>query len=135
MKLVNNHSSYKNIVKIDQQNFDKLQEDAFVSDRLTQIPVTSNLQSNDIHQYQTFELLNDSVDLKDHTAAPCLHIPNIRQEVDQIYEIDRLDVTLQNVQRNETVLLFPPISFDPLNEFTTPGYIACAFPCLFPTGI
>ena len=137
--LINNHSGYKNIVNIDQHNIEQLQEDASVYDHLTQIPSMLNLSTNDtVEQHQSSQqmrLSNDSIDLIEHTASPSLHIPNIRQDVDQILEIDRLSKTLQNSEGDQTVLPFPHISFEPVNEFTTPGYIACAFPCLFPTGM
>ena len=35
---------------------------------------------------------------------------------------------------NDTVMQVPQRAGDPINEFTTEGYIAKAFPCLFPTG-
>ena len=34
----------------------------------------------------------------------------------------------------ELELEYPTTENDPINEFTSEGYIACAFPSLFPTG-
>ena len=38
------------------------------------------------------------------------------------------------IQGNHEMLDWPAIGNNPVNEFRTVGYIACAFPCLFPTG-
>ena len=35
---------------------------------------------------------------------------------------------------NQSTLMWPAIGGTPINEFTTEGYISCAFPTLFPTG-
>lgn len=42
--------------------------------------------------------------------------------------------TLNRMQANNTPLMWPNIDGNPINEFQTPGYIARAFPTLYPTG-
>ena len=38
------------------------------------------------------------------------------------------------MQAGEGPIMWPNIDNNPVNEFQTPGYIACAFPTLYPTG-
>lgn len=42
--------------------------------------------------------------------------------------------TLNRMQAGEGPIMWPNIDNNPVNEFQTPGYIACAFPTLYPTG-
>jgi ATP-dependent DNA helicase PIF1 len=42
--------------------------------------------------------------------------------------------TLDRVENGERPIEWPQINNYPINEFQTPGYIACAFPTLYPTG-
>ena len=50
----------------------------------------------------------------------------------------REDVAIQNtldrIQNENSPMEWPQIDNHPINEFQTPGYIACAFPTLYPTG-
>lgn len=119
-----------------------MQQDGSVHDRLTQVaiptPSTSSCvniaTSNQSHQEN--QLHHDSIDLIDHLAAPSLHIPNSRLGVDEVLNIPSLNEIKLHVHGNRDVVLsFSQMSLNPINEFTTPGYIACAFPCLFSTGI
>jgi hypothetical protein len=52
--------------------------------------------------------------------------------------VDREDVAIQNtldrVQNENNPIEWPQINNHPVNEFQTSGYIACAFPTLYPTG-
>lgn len=41
---------------------------------------------------------------------------------------------LNRVQSEARPIEWPQINNNPINEFQTPGYIACAFPTLYPTG-
>ena len=45
-----------------------------------------------------------------------------------------IDDTLARMQAGVNPVLWPTIDVTPVNEFQTPGYIACAFPTLYPTG-
>lgn len=42
---------------------------------------------------------------------------------------------LGRMQTDETPLMWPNIDGNPINEFQTSGYIACAFPMLYRTGL
>ncbi|PKK75534.1 hypothetical protein RhiirC2_863195 [Rhizophagus irregularis] len=42
--------------------------------------------------------------------------------------------TLDRIQNENHPIMWPQINGNPVNEFQTPGYIACAFPTLYPTG-
>jgi len=42
--------------------------------------------------------------------------------------------TLNRIQDEEQPIIWPQINSNPVNEFQTPGYIAYAFPSLYPTG-
>src|SRR6266498_97647 len=42
--------------------------------------------------------------------------------------------TLNHVQNEIDPIIWSQIDSHPVNEFQTPGYIACAFPALYPTG-
>ena len=42
--------------------------------------------------------------------------------------------TLDRIQDENSPMEWPQIDNHPINEFQTPGYIACAFPTLYPTG-
>jgi hypothetical protein len=48
------------------------------------------------------------------------------------------DVAIKNaldrMQSENNPIAWPQINSSPINEFQTPGYIACAFPTLYPTG-
>jgi len=50
----------------------------------------------------------------------------------------REDVAIQNtldhMQNGNSSIEWPQINNNPINEFKTPGYIACIFPTLYPTG-
>ncbi|RGB22274.1 hypothetical protein C1646_776370 [Rhizophagus diaphanus] len=42
--------------------------------------------------------------------------------------------TLNHIQTENPLITWPQIDNSPINEFQTPGYIAIAFPMLYPTG-
>ena len=42
--------------------------------------------------------------------------------------------TLNRMQNENRPIIWPQINSNPINEFQTPGYIACAFSTLYPTG-
>lgn len=42
--------------------------------------------------------------------------------------------TLDRIQLENPSMIWPQIDHNPINEFQTPGYIAMAFPTLYPTG-
>lgn len=135
--LIRSHSGYRNIVSINQNNLDQLNEDESVLGSLTQIPFNNHDNEISNETLQETLHLNESIDLMEHTAATSIHIPNIRENVDSVLNVGCFNEDIQqNVEEDEglTILPFPSISPEPINEFTTPGYIACAFPCLFPTG-
>ena len=70
-----------------------------------------------------------------HIAAqPRQHpvIPNTFAQVQRPGPNER--AAIQAAIDNDMVMQFPQRAGDPINEFTTEGYIAKAFPCLFPTG-
>lgn len=70
------------------------------------------------------------IDLIDYTVAPDLPIPNIRQDINR-----QLNINQPTPSEEPSVVNFPAVDPHPINEFTTPGYISCAFPWLFPTGM
>lgn len=129
--LTRHHSGYRGIVNIEQCNLDQLPEDGTVIDRLTQVPLSEQHQreeaaiadENDGEITQQGEL----IDLIEHTAAPNVQMPNMRQNVNRLLEINEPDNGIP-------ILQFPAMDRQPINEFTTPGYITCGFPHLFPTG-
>jgi hypothetical protein len=49
-------------------------------------------------------------------------------------EDDAIRMTFERMQEGLSVTTWPRINPSPINEFHTPGYIACAFPTLYPTG-
>ncbi|CAB4437360.1 unnamed protein product [Rhizophagus irregularis] len=42
--------------------------------------------------------------------------------------------TLNRIQNENRPIMWPQINGNPVNEFQTPGYIACVFPTLYPIG-
>ena len=41
--------------------------------------------------------------------------------------------TFNRIQNENSPIIWPQINDKPVNEFQTPGYIACTFPTLYPT--
>ena len=133
--LIRNHSGYRDVVTVNTNVLDDLPEDGSVANRLTQLDDSVNNDQaigtinrnneGDVERRQH----EDNIDLIDHTAAPQLHIPNIREEVNR-----QLNIVQSEQNDAANVVPFPAINPHPINEFTTPGYVANAFPWLFPIG-
>ncbi|GBC15565.1 ATP-dependent DNA helicase PIF1 [Rhizophagus irregularis DAOM 181602=DAOM 197198] len=114
--LKQNNRYYTDIV-IDEEVLQSLPEDGPIDDQLPQI--------DDVEQH-----FNDDDDVyedmigSNFVPAP-LPSPNEEQAIGD---------TLNRMQDNDLPIMWPSIDGTPINEFQTPGYIACAFPTLYPTG-
>ncbi|CAG8753569.1 12071_t:CDS:1, partial [Rhizophagus irregularis] len=84
-------------------------------------PIDEQLQ--DIEEEPDFE--NDE-DVITRTFVPYLP-PAYHEDV-------AIKNTLDRVQDNNRPITWPQMNSNPVNEFQTSGYIACAFPSLYPTG-
>ncbi|KAK3918367.1 Jacalin-related lectin 18 [Frankliniella fusca] len=119
------HNPYYCDVEISSENLDLLPEngDVYLDCRGYDADDTSRDKAFDIEgvHYVSYSELNEeeleSIDLKD--------VPNLSG----ISEKDKVGHSLDN-----NVLLWPSIGVTPINEFGSPGYIAMAFPHLFPFG-
>jgi len=119
------HNPYYCDVEISSENLDLLPEngDVYLDCRGYDADDTSSDKAFDIEgvHYVSYSELNEeeleSIDLKD--------VPNLSG----ISEKDKVGHSLDN-----NVLLWPSIGVTPINEFGSPGYIAMAFPHLFPFG-
>lgn len=139
--LINNHKGYRGIVRIDSNNLEAMPADVSVQDLLTQIPLPLEQQESfddvaDIDSNNGTGQPAEFVDLIEHTAASSVPLQTIRQSLNRILNIEEENRTLPVCENSGEipVLPFPVIDTVPINEFSTPGYIANAFPCLFPTG-
>lgn len=112
------NNRYYNDISIDDEVLQSLPENCSIIDQFQQI------QDDQINE----DLSNNEFDgeMISRTFVPIL--PSSHRE----------DVAIKNaldrMQASNPPLLWPLINNSPINEFQTPGYIACAFPTLYPTG-
>ena len=119
--LIDIHSGYRDIVTIDQNSLDALPDDGSVLNQLTQLTIPDHQlpadeehvnQVNTQNEQQIQEEQLPLIDLIDHAAAPNLHIPNMRQDVDRL-----LNINSPNSNNQVPVLPFPAVDPQPINEF------------------
>ena len=115
--LKENNRYYTDIV-IDKEVLHSLPENRAIDDILPQL---DDIEGHDFNGDD--DGLEDSVD-RNFVPIP-LPSPN---------EESAIDDTLTRMQAGVNPVLWPTIDVTPVNEFQTPGYIACAFPTLYPTG-
>ncbi|KAE8745030.1 hypothetical protein FOCC_FOCC008342 [Frankliniella occidentalis] len=117
-----NNVYYEN-VEISEENLNLLPEDGNVMDIVTdESEVDANLENlnSDDNPEEPEEILSQSFVPLELTRNQDNHIVNL---------LNGKDATI-----SEGVLDWPTIGKEPLSEFNTVGYIAQAFPTLFPTG-
>src|SRR5581483_11805034 len=116
--LKENNNYYRDIT-IDQEILNSLPENGSIINMLPQI--------QDEQSEEEGEDVNDNEDkVVSRTFVPLLP-PTNREDV-------AINETLDRMQNNDPPLLWPTIESTPINEFQTPGYIARAFPTLYPYG-
>jgi hypothetical protein len=111
--LKGNNRYYKDII-IDNEILRSLPVDGSVDDRLQNKIIAEDLDDN------------EEGDVITRTFVPFLPSAH-REEV-------AIQNALDRVQNESSPTEWPQINNNPINEFQTPGYIACAFPTLYPTG-
>ena len=97
---------------------------------IKQLPINGNI-SNEL------QCLN--IDTVKNTQINSSESNNLSENYDNtLVESNIPDISIINQDQRinkELNLDYPTLDNDPINEFTTEGYIACAFPHLFPQGI
>jgi hypothetical protein len=116
--LKQNNRYYTNIV-IDDEVLRSLPENGPVDDHLPHIDDVDHLDLSDVDS----EELDDTIG-SNFVSAP-LPSPNEERAIADTFE---------RLQSGDAPVMWPVINGTPINEFQTPGYIACAFPTLYPTG-
>jgi ATP-dependent DNA helicase PIF1 len=117
------NNTYYNDITIDNEILESLPENGSVFNMLPQIheKQTVDDDANDNEHENEYE--NESIS---RTFVPLP--PPTRREDDAINE------TLDRMQSNNSPTIWPDIEGVPINEFKTAGYIARAFPTLYPYG-
>jgi hypothetical protein len=131
----NNIQDQSSSQHLNSQNDNSHQENnSHVSDRSLQSPNANPSDANLLSQ-QT-DNNNQRIDLINYTGNMNVNLPNIRGQIDEaLNQLDQQPNQQQDPQPNVTpVIPFPNLEPGPIDELT-PGYIALAFPCLFPFGV
>jgi hypothetical protein len=113
-----NNRYYKDII-IDDEALQSLPENCSIADQLPRI-------ENDQINEDSNEDENGSDNMITRSFVPSLP-PSRREDVS-------IKNTLNRMQTESPPVSWPEIDNCPINEFQTPGYIAMAFPTLYPTG-
>jgi hypothetical protein len=116
--LKSNNSYYADVI-IDEEILKSLPENDSIAKHLQQ------LQNDQLID----EIYPDEESSDDIIARSFVHLPTSTRR-----EEDAINDTLDRIQSNDPPLLWPKIDGTPINEFQTPGYIARAFPTLYPHG-
>ena len=120
LQLKKNNKLYNEII-IDDEILKSLLENGFVIDQLPQVQDNQEADENDCG--------NENSDNNDSISRSFVSLlPNTRREQEAINK------TLDRIQCNNPPILWSEIDGTPINEFQTPGYIARAFPTLYPYG-
>ncbi|CAG8831462.1 3838_t:CDS:1, partial [Gigaspora rosea] len=104
-------------ITIDNENLQLLPEDGFINDQL-QVNQLIDDEFNEENEENEENVIT-------HTFIPYLPSDN-REEI-------AINNTINRLLANNTIE-WPRIDNNPINEFQTSGYIARAFPTLYPTG-
>ena len=119
--LKNNNRYYSNIV-IDEEVLRSLPENGPLDDQI------SRLEDERDEIFGDSEDL-DSEDLDDSLVSNFVSVPFLIPD-----EESAIAKTLTRLRSDTETIMWPNIDGIPVNEFQTPGYIACAFLTLYPTG-
>ncbi|CAG8456364.1 20680_t:CDS:2, partial [Gigaspora rosea] len=76
-------------------------------------------------------IMNDVSDNYTDNDIICKFVSAPAPSHNEQYAINNI---LTRIQAENNPVIWPKIKGTPINEFNTPGYIACAFPTLYPTG-
>ena len=118
--LKKNNRYYRDI-DIDNEMLQSLPDDGYIGDRL------QHVQMNIEDMEEDEESQDDDNDIKiTRTFVPMAPLAPS--------EDSAIKSTLKRMQNKENLMDWPQITDSPINEFQTVGYIACAFPTLYPTG-
>lgn len=130
--LLQNNLRFRNRITLNQNNIDLLPYDASVSQHLNQIDETEDdLNEQVIQEYnRDADLENanqsdeepDENDLIEETGAFDFPLQDVRNQINEVLNINE-----------SNVIGFPQLDTNPINELT-PGYLALAYPCIFPYG-
>ncbi|CAG8641197.1 7999_t:CDS:2 [Cetraspora pellucida] len=120
----NNHY-YKNII-IDDNVLHFLPDDGPVDDQLLQLQNENELQDDEFLDMEYDHLTNDTGDVVTRNFVPT-PAPSFNKEF-------AISDMLSQMQTETHPIMWPRIEENPINEFSIPGYIACAFPTLYLTG-
>lgn len=122
--LLENNSLFSNRISLNLENLNHLPENASIAEHFTQILTNEAQENND-----------DEESNVQSTGAFDVPVPNVRQNINDVLNADRLNPNDNNLnQIREDVLDFNPLNPQPLNEFTH-GILALAYPCIYPYGI
>ena len=111
-----NNRYYEDII-IDEEIIRSLPEDGSILDQLPQIQNDQTIDENSGNEEEA---------IISRTFVPSMTSTN-REDV-------AIHDTLDRVQNDNTPLMWPEIDGAPINEFQTSGYMARAFPTLYPYG-
>ena len=109
------NNKYYEDINIDYKTIQSLPEHGSVINLLPQIQ-TEDSQHDD----------ENEGDMISSTFIPSI-TPTLRKST-------AINDTLNRMQNNDIPIMWPEIDNNPINEFQTPGYIARAFPTLYPYG-
>ncbi|CAG8650526.1 20724_t:CDS:2 [Cetraspora pellucida] len=125
--LKTNNRYYKNII-IDDIVLHSLPDDGPVDDQLLQLQNENKIQvkDNEFLNIEYDHLNNDTGNVFTRNFVPT-PTPSYSKEL-------AISDTLIQMQIETDPIMWPKIDEYPINKFSTPGYIACAFPTLYPTG-
>ncbi|GBC10956.2 uncharacterized protein LOC114518658 [Rhizophagus irregularis DAOM 181602=DAOM 197198] len=121
-----NNPYYEDII-IDDEILKSLPQNGSIINQIHQIRSDQIIdEMDDISNENKNENGHDESDAITHSFVPAL--PSTQRENAIIND------TLDRIQSNEQPVLWPEIDGSPINEFQTLGYIARAFPTLYPYG-
>ncbi|KAK3909608.1 ATP-dependent DNA helicase pfh1 [Frankliniella fusca] len=108
------HNIYYNDIEISEDNLNRLPEDGNVFDSI-QLTFNADTIEDEDEEVEEEVVGERNYSRIQETCVPMIGRPTTKAQA-------------------EVVLGWPEISPDCINEFKTPGYVAMAFPTLFPTG-
>ena len=112
--LKSNNQYYENI-NIDYEIVQSLPENGSIIDLLPQIHT---------------DLPGEEVSIDDEANEETISSTFVASITPTTRETTAISNTLNQIQSNDTPIMWPEIDGTPINEFQTPGYIARAFPTL-----
>ena len=115
------HNKYYNDVTINHDTLEQLPIDSDLTNLITVSIDSSDLLEIPVQQDDPYESLMSS------TFVPAAATDFTEQQA--------IRQSIMNQSSNQQYVNWPVTEANPINEFNTEGYMACAFPTLFPEGI